>query len=284
MGIMKDPASPERTTASTAKRKSRQIDLSALNPLKADKGTTGFAGYREQKQRNGVKRKDEDDMDSEVEDDGPLPSAKRSPKVKKEPRDQDTDGALDEESRNVLSPEELSKRAELAEGVKKMQLKRQHSFDPSQGRHISQNISQDAASFSEDPTIVGSTLEGSISPPSLPQSQASRLSESQAASINSPFKKPRASMSAQPEAPPLNVNASAPASAANAPVSAISAPDISFMRTEAQPNFNSLAGGKVSENVGDAEDTSAAPLPPPTSSGGVAVKQEAKGMDEDEEL
>lgn len=283
MGIMKDPESPDRTTASTAKRKSRTIDLSALKPLKADKGTTGFAGYREQKQRNGTKRRDEDDMDSDVEDDGPVTSAKRSPKVKKEPTDEDTNGAFDDESRDVLSPEEFSKRAELAEGVKKMQLKRQHSFDPSQGRHISQTVAQEPASLSQDPPTLGSTPESSVLSPSRPQSQASRLTETEAAAISSPFKKPRASVStlSRSEAPPLNFNPPAPESSVNAPASAIAAPDISFMRTEAQPNFSSASGGKVSETVGNAEDASTVPLPPPTASGGVAVKQEAEGMDEE---
>lgn len=296
MGILPNVSSTDTKQAPTTKPKSRQIDLSGLKPLKADKGTTGFAGYRDQKRRNGVKRKDDDDMDSDVEEDGPYPTVKTKPKIKREPGEDDTNGDLEEEGRDTLSVEELRRRGELAEGVKKMQLKRQHSFDPSQGRHLP---SQDDTNATTTSSLDGNTSNGgspdiAAQSPALPQSQASRLLGAEnGTSFNSPFKKQRASVTAEtvPPLSPLNLGGNVgPANPQNTTLDASSVPDISFTPASAQPSFNAaMAGEPKATTTGIVEEATAVP-PPPTPSPNITANTPNKvdsmqqSMDQDEEL
>lgn len=112
MGILPTPQPVEQKQTSS-KRKSRQIDFASLGPLKSN-GTVGFAGYREPSgssapAKNGVK-KDPDEMDSDADDD------------ERQPNDGVKDEPEDENTVETLSAEELTRRGELAEGVKKMQV------------------------------------------------------------------------------------------------------------------------------------------------------------------
>lgn len=114
MGILPTPQATEQKPTSS-KRKSRQIDFASLGPLEA-KGTVGFAGYRDSSgaspsMKNGVK-KDPDEMDSDADDDEGRPNGGVNIK----------DEAEDETAMEALSAEEFARRAELAEGVKKMQV------------------------------------------------------------------------------------------------------------------------------------------------------------------
>lgn len=118
MGILETPAE-SKDKPTQVKRKSRQLDFSSLSPLKPE-GTVGFAGYRDSTSASTLKSKnrDPDDMDSDAddEDEGERRFSKHSNgKVKEEPEEKD-EGLKD------LSAEELSKRGELADGVKKIQV------------------------------------------------------------------------------------------------------------------------------------------------------------------
>lgn len=288
MGILPGPTSPDPKQAPTAKRKSRQIDLTGLQPLKADKGTTGFAGYRDERQRNGHKRRDDDDMDSDGEEGGASSSGKAAGKSKKASIDGDTNGDLDDEAPEVLSVEELRKRAELADGVKKMQLKRQHSFDPSQGRHLS---SQDDHTNTATSSLDGNTSNGgspdlSAQSPALPQSQAARLLGSEnGTSLSSPFKKQRGSVTS-PNVPPLNLGATGIPTPSQPHTSNLdsSVPDIRFTPASSQPSFNSISGGNepTVTTTGNAEDATVVP-PPPAPTSVLGSNTETK-VDEDVEL
>lgn len=240
-------------------------------------------------------------MDSEGEEqEDAFGWRKKSPTIKKEPLDDErnVDGDVDEESKEILSQEEISRRAELAEGVEKMRLKRQHSFDPSQGRPASQAESQ-AAGPSTSASNTPPT--GSPTKPAFLHSQASRLSEAESsASQNSPFKKPRASVSSptQNEVASLNLNSSGTRPPADSPTP--SAPlDISFSPPTSQPSFNSTLCGEAKVNqeqqtTGNAEDAGVVPPPPSPipateatvkSSEGESVAAAAdRRMDQDEEL
>lgn len=117
MGILQ--SEPTKTPTS-AKRKSVGLDFSSLKPLNA-KGTKNFAGYRDEKaQSSGFPdakpmRKDEDAMDSDADDED-------SKAV-----DDDNDADI---TKKMLSPEDAIRQGELAEGVRKIKLKRQHSAEP----------------------------------------------------------------------------------------------------------------------------------------------------------
>lgn len=117
MGILPTPQTSEKTPTS-AKRKSVQIDFSTLKPLKPG-GTVGFVGYRDNnaaspvldknKAGTGKKKKDEDAMDSDADD------------------EEDPIGKLDvedgkKEEPMLLSPEEARGQGELAEGVRKIKV------------------------------------------------------------------------------------------------------------------------------------------------------------------
>ena len=82
------------------------------------KGTVGFAGYRDPSgtstsTKNGMKDPDEMDSDQDDDDDRKKPNGAH---VK------DEDAMEDEDDAKTLSADEIRKRAELADGVKKIQV------------------------------------------------------------------------------------------------------------------------------------------------------------------
>ncbi|KAL4866165.1 hypothetical protein BDV12DRAFT_173378 [Aspergillus spectabilis] len=115
MGILKDAKVQE--TPGSVKRRSLQPDFSNLGPLKPG-GTVGFLNFRDStegrkkdKKNNGMT--DDDDMDSDDDED-----------------DRILNQADEEESKDDdqhLSPDDLRRQGELAEGVRQIKLKRQHS-------------------------------------------------------------------------------------------------------------------------------------------------------------
>lgn len=109
MGILPTPE-PQEQKSNQAKRKSKQLDFGSLTPLQP-KGTIGFMGYRETVAKKSPKsaRRDDDEMDS---DDDAKPLKNGFSKTD----DADDDGKMD------MSPEELKRQTELAEGVKKIQV------------------------------------------------------------------------------------------------------------------------------------------------------------------
>ncbi|KAL2854825.1 hypothetical protein BJY01DRAFT_24996 [Aspergillus pseudoustus] len=114
MGILKDPKVQE--TPGSVKRRSLQPDFSNLGPLKPG-GTVGFLNFRDttEGRRKGSKSKslDDDDMDSDDDDDDRI----LNQADEEEGKDDD----------HLLSPDDIRRQGELAEGVRKIKLKRQHS-------------------------------------------------------------------------------------------------------------------------------------------------------------
>lgn len=99
MGVIQSP-DPQANTSS--KRKSS--DFSNLDPL-TKYGTVGFSGYREVKKGP----KDPEDMDSDNDDDDNMVADK-------------DDDALGGSTQTAMTPEELRKQRELAEGVRQIKV------------------------------------------------------------------------------------------------------------------------------------------------------------------
>lgn len=110
MGILPTPEPQEQKSANHAKRKSKQFDFGSLAPLQA-KGTVGFSGYREAVKEKSPKaaKKNGEDMDSDEDDMKPRNNGVKNDDVA-------------DDRKIELTPEELKKQTELAEGVKKIQV------------------------------------------------------------------------------------------------------------------------------------------------------------------
>ncbi|KAK5117964.1 hypothetical protein LTR62_004008 [Meristemomyces frigidus] len=168
-------------TPASAKRKTSGPDFSNLAPLKST-GTLGFSGYRDGTAKRQGKGKDDDAMDSDQDDDdqGHL-------------KDGDNDVDIKHENWNLLSPEDAKRQGELAEGVQKIKLKRQHSAEPL-GEPAS--IRKSPHIMAEDspggtPHSANSTSANAGTPPeSMSPKNVNGLEDA----IGSPFKKHRASM------------------------------------------------------------------------------------------
>ncbi|KAG9918355.1 hypothetical protein KCV05_g11140, partial [Aureobasidium melanogenum] len=126
MGVI----APSRKSSSTVARK-RSTDFSKLGPLK-NQGTKGFSSYRDPAARANRKgSKNADAMDSD-EDDEELGA-----------RDDMDDVDVKDENGNplILTEEDRQRQEEMAEGVRHIKLKRQHSGEfnnptPSKSPHI----------------------------------------------------------------------------------------------------------------------------------------------------
>ncbi|KAL8698772.1 MAG: hypothetical protein Q9224_001702, partial [Gallowayella concinna] len=126
MGMLQQPNAPAKTPATNSKRKSLQDAFAGLKPLKPG-GTVGFSGFREttaqSARRSSAKSKAsraDSEMDDSDEDDdvgGRTPNRNEESETK-------------ESSHTTLSPEDARRQDEVAEGVQKIRLKRQHSAEP----------------------------------------------------------------------------------------------------------------------------------------------------------
>ncbi|KAL9051495.1 MAG: hypothetical protein Q9162_005968 [Coniocarpon cinnabarinum] len=197
MGIITS-GQPASSTKEPTPKKNKTLDASSLKPLKSNKGTVGFTGYRDSNPAssgfgNGIKTEPDSDDD---DDEGSDISRKRKSNGPDKGETEDVNG---DKTPATLSPEEAAKSEKLADSVKKMQLKRQHSFEASTPATAA--VSTNATSESQDGQR-GSD-DASRTPPSTahPDSQAtshanplSKLMEP-SASVGSPFKKQRASLS-----------------------------------------------------------------------------------------
>jgi hypothetical protein len=109
MGILKDPKSQE--TPASAKRRSLQPDFASLGPLKPG-GTVGFLNFREstESKRKGkkIKAAGDDDMDSDDDDDDSILGKADDEEAK--------------EDDQHLSPDDIRRQGELAEGVRKIKV------------------------------------------------------------------------------------------------------------------------------------------------------------------
>jgi hypothetical protein len=109
MGILKDSKTQE--TPGSIKRRSLQPDFSNLGPLKPG-GTVGFLNFRDNTEgrRKSQKNKalDDDDMDSDDDDDDRI----LNQADEEEGKDDD----------HLLSPDDIRRQGELAEGVRKIKV------------------------------------------------------------------------------------------------------------------------------------------------------------------
>ncbi|OJJ60916.1 hypothetical protein ASPSYDRAFT_778921 [Aspergillus sydowii CBS 593.65] len=187
MGILKDSKTQE--TPGSAKRRSQQLDFANLGPLKPG-GTVGFLNFRDNtegrkkdKQKNKAMA-DDDDMDSDDdEDDRILNQAD-------EEEDKDKDN-------QHLSPDDIKRQGELAEGLRQIKLKRQHSAASLAGssRRESPNTTgatPASSTFSTTPPTATSAPAGTTSAAPETQQQPNTVNGE---FIGSPLKKQRPSVS-----------------------------------------------------------------------------------------
>ncbi|OQD86958.1 hypothetical protein PENANT_c006G00640 [Penicillium antarcticum] len=181
MGILRDCKAPE--TPAATKRKSLQADLANLGPIKAG-GSVGFLNFREEaKPRKG--KKNVDDMDSDDDDtDNPILGKADEEESKDDDR--------------FLSPDDIKRQGELAESMRKIRLKRQHSAEPP-GGSVGDSTDTPASGSGSTPPADRSTT------PPKGAAAASASSDSQPAAelsdglFGSPLKKQRASVSTADE-------------------------------------------------------------------------------------
>ncbi|XPS96463.1 hypothetical protein M3J09_005731 [Ascochyta lentis] len=169
MGIL-ETDDKKAAVASPVNRRKSGLDFGSLKPLNAASGTKNFGGYRDV-QSPKAKQKSEDAMDSDADDED-------------EARGDDGDDDKDVVDKGMLSPEDAAKQGELAEGVRKIKLKRQHSAEPL-GRGPPAGESSSGSPLSGTPAPGSSTGEASTSATATGEAESS---------MASPFKKHRASL------------------------------------------------------------------------------------------
>lgn len=110
MGILESDKTPVASPVAS-RRKSGALNFGSLKPLDAATGTKNFGGYRDMQQQSPKSKvKNEDDMDSDADED----------EIKQEEVDDDKDDS----GKGLLSPEDALKQGELAEGVRKIKVRR----------------------------------------------------------------------------------------------------------------------------------------------------------------
>ncbi|KAF2767562.1 hypothetical protein EJ03DRAFT_145183 [Teratosphaeria nubilosa] len=192
MGILQT-AEAGKIPETMSRRKVSGPDFSKIGPLKSG-GTVGFSGYRDatSTMRKG-KNKDADAMDSDADDDDD---------------DMDLPGAAEaevkDENGRLLSPEDAKRQGELAEGVQKIKLKRQHSAEPlpePSTTRKSPHLKAEDSPSADTPQTINSTSANAGTPPDG-LSPAHLLDANEA--VASPFKRHRSSM------PGINSNVFSP--------------------------------------------------------------------------
>lgn len=109
MGILEVDKTPT-VVSPAAKRKSGALNFGSLKPLDAATGTKNFGGYRDAAQTSPKSKiQVEDAMDSDADDEDEI-------KVE--------DDEKDDGGKGLLSPEDAHRQGELAEGVRKIKVRR----------------------------------------------------------------------------------------------------------------------------------------------------------------
>ncbi|KAL9592823.1 MAG: hypothetical protein Q9179_006332 [Wetmoreana sp. 5 TL-2023] len=192
MGILQSPKTQIKTPETTAKRKSLQDAFAGLKPLKPG-GTVGFSGFRDPSIQSTVTNKSQakaSKADSDMDSDEDEEAGGKTP-VKVEDSESKESGIA------TLSPEDARRQDEVAEGVQKIRLKRQHSAEPLNGGSAATRKSP----ASNTPT-AGSTPPHisslATTPPTLLPNAAfdpvlSKVFDS--GTVGSPLKRARASVS-----------------------------------------------------------------------------------------
>jgi len=108
MGIIETPKTPQVTSPAN-KRKSGTIDFGSLKPLNAAAGTKNFGGYRDKSPKTKQTTEQGMDSDAEEEDDNTTTTG-------------DVDDEKDNSGKGFLSPEDVYRQGELADGVRKIKV------------------------------------------------------------------------------------------------------------------------------------------------------------------
>lgn len=175
MGILETDKIPQ-VVSPAARRKSGALDFGSLKPLNASAGTKNFGGYRDASQTSPKSRqKTVEAMDSDADDEDDI-------------KLEDQDDDKDESGKGMLSPEDALKQGELADGVRKIKLKRQHSAEP-----LGRPSGSPAADSSVSPHS-GTPVPGASSAAESSSAAKTSAELSTESSIASPFKKQRASL------------------------------------------------------------------------------------------
>ncbi|KAI9832907.1 MAG: hypothetical protein M1819_003937 [Sarea resinae] len=191
MAILPAPNPTEKTTATPSKRRSAQLDFSNLAPLKAG-GTVGFSTFRDpdaqlpsSKYSKGkpMKKAGDDTMDSDDEDEDDDEGVFKL----------DAPDACQDE-KHLLSPEDTERQGELAEGVKKIKLKRQLSTEP-----VGAARSPSRKSPASNTPVAGSPPSSSHANATSPKDVPGPSKAPEDSVIGSPFKKQRASLTGMEE-------------------------------------------------------------------------------------
>ncbi|KAL8670390.1 MAG: hypothetical protein Q9168_005072 [Polycauliona sp. 1 TL-2023] len=196
MGILQSPNAQVKTPETTSKRKSLQDAFAGLKPLTPG-GTVGFTGFRDSAAQSTSKRADKGiskKADSDMESDEDEDAGGRAPA-------RNDDGESKESNHTNLSPEDARRQDEVAEGVQKIRLKRQHSAEPLNSRTPATRKSPasntpTAGSTPSPPPHASSNL--STTPPTLLPNAKFDLGSSKAfdsGTVGSPLKRARASVS-----------------------------------------------------------------------------------------
>ncbi|KIW10616.1 hypothetical protein PV08_11580 [Exophiala spinifera] len=186
MGILPTPKSDK--TPSSAKRRSIAVELPKLGPLKKE-GVAGFSGFRDAETRRTRKGKrgSDDEMDSDSEDDsgiiGKMEDINEA-EVKREP--------------GLLAPEDAERTGQVAEGIRKMKLKRQHSAEPLNSNGVAEarkSSKSGSPSTASTPKMGTDELGTSPGTSNFVNGVAQSLkSEDESFMVGSPMKRQRASV------------------------------------------------------------------------------------------
>ncbi|KAK4991238.1 hypothetical protein LTR50_001996 [Elasticomyces elasticus] len=180
MGILSTPDPSSHKAPTSAKRKSIGPDFSKLGPL-STAGTVGFSGYRDS--ASGKEFRMDDEMADSDED---RDDADRG--------DTDDFDTKQENGTKMLSPEDAQKQGELADGVRKIKLKRQRSAEPlstSSNPRKSPHVKASESPSVGTPQSANSVTANAGTPPA----SASPVLPNEVLDASSPFKRQRASMS-----------------------------------------------------------------------------------------
>ncbi|KAI9762100.1 MAG: hypothetical protein M4579_000580 [Chaenotheca gracillima] len=184
MGILPTPQSEEKPARSSAKRRSVQTDFSKLGPLKAG-GTVGFSTFRDKNSVSPSRRKPGKGKSSNGDSDDDEEDEEKASEMGDIPEDAKGD------NKDLLSPEDAQRQGELADGVRKIKLKRAHSAEPPGDRKSPAGNSSLGGHTPPSQDNVGST------PPATQGSNANspKLQPAEVGIVGSPLKKQRASLS-----------------------------------------------------------------------------------------
>ncbi|KAL4785666.1 hypothetical protein BJX76DRAFT_346854 [Aspergillus varians] len=191
MGILKDSKTQE--TPSSAKRRSQQLDFASLGPIKPG-GAVGFLNFRDstegqKKDKKNRAMADDADMDSDDDEDDRILNQ--------------ADEEEDKDDNQHLSPDDIKRQGELAEGLRQIKLKRQHSAASLAGSSRRETASPKTTGatptssiFSTTPPAAATSAPAATSAaPEAQQPQPQLPSTLNGEFIGSPLKKQRPSVS-----------------------------------------------------------------------------------------